>query len=275
MRSFPLAFFLLQAVACGSSGKTSDVLPEATGEVAPLDMQYTELREDVAEASDLQATDEMSADPAGDILDTPGALDETTPWSCLSGQGGTSTLPGVHIELDSDMECVFRVSRALAGVSIAYQVVVDQDVQNVKPVPQDDGHCGKPAWPDGLILFEELSGQGQKYCKCDIGLCPPPDQKPVTIKKGVYPFTFEWHGRNWQGPSDTGNPEGEPFPPGTYILTISAKGEAKVLGMPTFQPFEVVRTVPIKIEPDPLPELTETVPESPAGDFYVPAPDSE
>ena len=33
-----------------------------------------------------------------------------------------------------------------------------------------------------------------------------------------------WDGRNWYGPSDTGNREGAAFPPGTYTIALSATG---------------------------------------------------
>ena len=46
----------------------------------------------------------------------------------------------------------------------------------------------------------------------------------MTLRAGRYEGSFEWTGRNWYGPSDTGNPMGAPFPPGTYTLEIRAEG---------------------------------------------------
>jgi len=46
----------------------------------------------------------------------------------------------------------------------------------------------------------------------------------VTIKKGTYHATFTWDGKNWSGPSDTGNPKGAAFPTGDYHLDVSAIG---------------------------------------------------
>jgi hypothetical protein len=46
----------------------------------------------------------------------------------------------------------------------------------------------------------------------------------VRLAAGRYAGTFEWTGKNWQGPSDTRNPMGEPFPPGRYSFEVRAGG---------------------------------------------------
>jgi hypothetical protein len=69
----------------------------------------------------------------------------------------------------------------------------------------------------------------------------------MTLVPGSYPGTFKWDGRNWYGPSDTNNPEGAPFPPGHYMLTVSAKGE---LALPDpAAPFLVMGTFGIDLTP--------------------------
>lgn len=273
-----LAAMALAGLACGGGDEgTGDV--SAGPEADALDVTALE------GVSWLDALDEADL-PGAEVPEDPGAAqeaadtvyqdpidEEVQPLECLAGAGGSSTLPGVRIEFLATAECVFTLSRAAAGISIPYQVVVDEDVPNVKPAPQDAGHCGKPAWADGLILFEVLEGQGQKYCLCDEGLCAPSEPAAVTLKKGVYPFAFEWDGRNWEGPSDTGNPEGAPFPSGHYTLVVSARGEAKVLGMPVFSEFEVAATFPITLLDDPKEEPPELAPDVPAKDFYIPAPE--
>ncbi len=194
-------------------------------------------------------------DPGGDVPTV----------GCLATNGHYSNLDGVRIEF-TGTECHWLQSQALAGVKVPYQVVIAKDVDLVTPKPQDAGQCDLPG-PSGLILFEKLEGDSQAYCKCDTGLCQGTTQT-VTLKAGTYPGEFEWHGRNWEGPSDTGNPEGAPFPAGKYTLTVRAKGEAKIYGVK--QDFEVSATFTIEISDDPLPELPEPEPDVPAQDFYIP-----
>jgi hypothetical protein len=159
---------------------------------------------------------------------------------------GSSTLPGVHIDFPAQ-PCKFTLAEAAAGISIAYSVVIDQSVSGVLPEPQDAGNCGSPG-PSGLIVFEQLEGGGQSYCLCDVGLCPPPSDVPVTLSPGTYPGTFEWDGKNWNGPSDTGNPKGSPFPAGSYTLTVSAIGQSESMGG-NKNPFKVEGTFGIVLVP--------------------------
>lgn len=135
----------------------------------------------------------------------------------------SSTLSGVSIAFP-EQSCAFTLAQAAAGIAIDYQVVVNPSVQNVVPKPQDAGGCGTPG-ASGLIVFEELEGGGQKYCLCDVGPCPAPPGNAVNLNEGTYGRTFKWDGKNWDGPSDTVNPEGAPFPPGHYTLHVSAIGD--------------------------------------------------
>jgi hypothetical protein len=159
--------------------------------------------------------------------------------------GGASTLAGVTIDFPPQ-NCTFTVAEAAAGITIDYQVVVAQDVMGVIADTQDAGGCGSPGM-SGLILFEDLSGNGQHYCLCDIGLCPGPSGTPVTLPAGTYPGSFSWEGINWGGPSDTGQPFGPPFPPGSYTLEVSALGD--VMDMNGTVPFSVTGTFPIHLVP--------------------------
>ena len=93
-----------------------------------------------------------------------------------------------------------------------------------RPSPNDAGNCQAPG-ASGLIVSGEVDGDGQHYCLCDQGLCPPPSDPPVELVAGSYPETFGWNGVNWNGPSDTANPFGPPFPPGDYIVQVRATGE--------------------------------------------------
>jgi hypothetical protein len=158
--------------------------------------------------------------------------------------GSDSTLPGVAIEFTT-ADCTYTLAEAAAGIEIGYRVVAAADVPNVVPTPQDAGGCGKPG-PSGLIPFAKLEGNNQSYCICDEGICPS-NPSAVTVPAGSYPGTFAWDGVNWTGPSDFGNPKGEPFPPGDYTLTVSAIGKWDDAG--TQKDFSVKGTFVVHLVP--------------------------
>ena len=151
-----------------------------------------------------------------------------------------STLPGVAIAVGGP--CRFTLAQARAGLRFPYEVRIEQDVDGVAPTPQGSGGCGEPG-DSGLIVFGRIDGGGQSYCLCDTGLCPDRERVPGKLPRGRYAGTFEWDGMSWNGPSDTGQPKGAPFPPGTYTLTLSAVG-----GYGTGN-FEVVGTYQITLVP--------------------------
>jgi len=154
------------------------------------------------------------------LSDDDDAVDLT--GMCLD-VGGTSTLPGACIRMDAQ-DGLTSVEAAAAGIQIPYTVIVERPIDDVVPFPQDAGNCGQPD-ETGLVVFERLQGGGQVYCVCDEGLCAGPDRTPRSIPAAATARNFEWTGRNWTGPSDTGMPPGEPFPPGLYTLTVSATGQ--------------------------------------------------
>jgi hypothetical protein len=172
-----------------------------------------------------------------------GAVSCTTdePTDCVVDGG--SELSGVSIAI-SDDDCVFTLAEAQAGLSIPYVVTVAEPVAAVSPSAQDDGGCDDPG-PSGLIVFERLSGGEQSYCLCDVGLCFVEDHT-TDLVPGTWEHSFEWDGVNWFGPSDFGNPKGEPFPPGTYTLKVSAKGTF-LLGGDAVVPYEVWSTLQITL----------------------------
>jgi hypothetical protein len=134
----------------------------------------------------------------------------------------SSNLPGVSIQFPN-APCTFSLAQAAGGIQIAYQVVVAQNLAGVHPTPGDAGHCQTPD-ASGLIVGFSFDGNGQKYCRCDTGLCAAATTFTTAPAVGSYDTTIAWDGRNWSGPSDTGNPEGAAFPVGTYQLTLTAAG---------------------------------------------------
>ncbi|MCA9683871.1 MAG: hypothetical protein KC457_16845 [Myxococcales bacterium] len=145
---------------------------------------------------------------------------------------GTSTLPGACIDFAGDGGS-WTVAQAAAGIDIPYTLVVETDIAGVVPRPQDAGRCGSPEL-GGLILFERiLDGDETRWCMCDTGLCPSGPNEARTLTTGRSQGSFRWNGVEWQGPSDTNNPQGPPLAPGVYTLEISAVGTVEG------RPFEV------------------------------------
>ena len=178
--------------------------------------------DDVTADDDDATGDDDDSTPGDDDDSTAGDDAAATGGFCADVDGSESNLPGVCIRMDAQ-DGLYSLDQAATGISIPYTIIVEEDVDDVVPLPQDAGQCGQPG-PSGLIVFEQLTGNGQSYCICDQGLCMGPDETPRTIPAGGTVAAFEWTGRNWGGPSDTGNPLGEPFPAGIYTLRVSAVG---------------------------------------------------
>jgi hypothetical protein len=112
-------------------------------------------------------------------LDVSIVPDAESDPSCV--RGGSSTLPGVRIDFCTS-RTTFSLAEAAAGVTVPYRLVADQEVTGVYTRQRDDGGCGQPG-ASGLILLAVLSGNGQRYCLCDIGLCrvPPSDIQTTVL----------------------------------------------------------------------------------------------
>ncbi|MCL2449160.1 MAG: hypothetical protein FWD17_09450 [Polyangiaceae bacterium] len=257
-RTQTLLVLALGAVACTGSTSANDtpvaqndggadvsVLPDGTTDDAPGRVG------DDAEPDAPAASDDAPSDDAPSVDDAPAdAPPDQSSTSCDIVDD--STLPHVHIQFQGvsanqpSPVCVFTVAQAQAGITIGYNIVVDQDVPDFTPAPPypypDHVGAGANFFQTGaanLAVKAVLSGAGQSYCVCDLGLpypqCPVGDGEggtapldsnadacaPVTIPAGAYPMTFTWDGRNWDGPSDTGNEEGNLFPAGDYQLVVS------------------------------------------------------
>lgn len=150
----------------------------------------------------------------------------------------------VSIQFPKD-EYVFTLAEVAKGVRFEYRVVVRRDFEGVVPRAQDTGRAAGPG-SSGLYPFEKISGDGQSYSLADIGLGQPKDS-PRGIQKGTHLLSFDWDGKNWAGPSDTSNPKGPPFPPGTYQLTVRLTGE--VLTPDGRRPYEISRSASVQLVP--------------------------
>ena len=153
-----------------------------------------------------------------------------------------SSLAGVEIQFP-EAACTYFTSQLSEGVTIPYQIVVTQS-HLVSPTSQQNG-CDE-AGPSGLRAFERIYGTDylgneNQYCLCDVGLC---EDSPIEsmVQPGTYQGSISWEGRNWNGPSDTGNPQGEPFVGGSYTVEVKAIGETD-----DGTPYEVIGELPITI----------------------------
>ncbi len=117
----------------------------------------------------------------------------------------------------------FTQAEAMGGVALNYDLVVRGDTPPLA-VFRDSECSGNNLGASGILVFEEITGNGQRYAwdDCGLGFFPETEAKP--IPQGRYAYTMQWDGRNWAGPSDTNNPKGPPFPPGEYMLTVSTWG---------------------------------------------------
>ncbi|HEY2513968.1 MAG TPA: hypothetical protein VGI39_24040, partial [Polyangiaceae bacterium] len=150
--------------------------------------------------------------------------DGSTPQACTSTQ--TSDLDGVTIKF-TQANCGFTLAQAAAGIDLTYEIDVAHDIDGATFRPLDEGRCNKPKDGSGLAPMETVAGNGQSYSLFDVGGCVFADGggfEDTTIKAGTYARTMHWDGKNWKGPSDTSNPEGAPFPAGTYALNVDAQG---------------------------------------------------
>jgi len=138
---------------------------------------------------------------------------------------GSSDLPGVSIEFPDD-RCRYSMAEVAAGIPINYTVVVASTLTDVTPTALDAGGCAQPDRELGLMPLLQITGLGQSYCACDLGLClrDGSAQPTTVVPAGRYDRTMPWTGRNWGGPSDTNRPLGDAFLPGTYTFNVTASG---------------------------------------------------
>jgi|SRR5450631_3180371 len=134
--------------------------------------------------------------------------------------GLTSNLRGVALTFD-EAPCSYSRAEIAAGIEIPYHEEIASALEGLHPVDDDGGPCQQPD-AAGLIVSYDIAGGGQRYCICDVSLCLQSFTTSTTV--GSYAHQIAWDGRNWDGPSNTDNPEGAPFPVGTYTVTVTAIG---------------------------------------------------
>ncbi len=227
----------LALAACNPKDEATDA-DTATGTATT-----TSTGEALTDAPTAGTTDESGAATSGpsvttDTSESP-TTDATTGSPVLCEGTGESSLTGVSIEFPPQ-PCTFTLAEAAAGLKFDYSVEIAGELSGV--TRDSNTTCGEPG-ASGLIVSYSITGGDQGYCLCDSGLCPGPDPTPVTLAPGSFPDFADWNGTNWNGPSDTNNPYGPPFPPGDYTLRVAAIGTVDGAA------YEVVCELPITLVP--------------------------
>jgi hypothetical protein len=178
--------------------------------------------DDAAPHEETAAPPDSAGPDAGlDNVTTPDATEEDFAPQPGCQYESDGSLPSLTIDLSGN-KCKFTLAEAAGGIKFSYRIKVAKKLEKVASIPLDAGKCDEVA-ACGLRMFEKIYGGDNHFCWCDAGLCGKVAE-PLDIAGGTYSDSFVWNGRNWNGPSDTGTPPGEPFPPGTYTLVLRAEG---------------------------------------------------
>lgn len=120
----------------------------------------------------------------------------------------------------------FSQAEAAKGVTLKYELIVDRDF-----LACVDAERGSNDGSNAFPVFEVIHGGDHLYGRVNLAIPPatPPHYAGEAAKvysRGRYRYEMKWDGRNWRG-SDGCSPEapnGPPFPPGEYQLTLTASG---------------------------------------------------
>ncbi|MGZ3422219.1 MAG: hypothetical protein ACXVEF_36015 [Polyangiales bacterium] len=131
-------------------------------------------------------------------------------------------LTGVRVCISADT-CSFNSG---TGGTFTYEVTVDDTAPILHTAATGPGCSVCASWSADPLSFVSwnIGGGSIRYCMCDTGCCAPQTEKTITLDRGKKSGTIDWPGKQWNGPSDTGAPLGDPFPPGTYSVSVSFQG---------------------------------------------------
>lgn len=253
--------------ACGSTPESVTETPDAVDAAGNLDATppLDAPPADVADALGEVSGDAVFDEPPGDNAVADAALDSTpdaepdvtldaapdaepdvdadaTGFECRPGFATTDF--GVALSIDL-ARCEFSLAELSSGVSLDYTVLIESSDVEVWSEPLDAGQCARPD-ESGLALQERVQGNGQSWCVCDEGRCMGSEPEFRPLDPGTYAGAIEWDGRNWFGPSDFGNPPGDPFPPGDYLFVVRAAGQYRLSDGST-PSWDISATAPIRV----------------------------
>jgi len=166
---------------------------------------------------------------------------QTLPDGPCAVEGVTGTLPGVTLAVRSS-SCVYKRG---TPATFTYEVTTT----GVPPItlPQNTGGCSDcGVYTTDPLSFTSYSiggtsagGEHQQYCLCDVGCCFGTNGQQVQVEATTKTYSIDWTGHEWDGPSDTGNPQGDAFLPGRYDVFVTFKGFDQGLVEATL-PIEIV-----------------------------------
>ncbi|MBN1959579.1 MAG: hypothetical protein JW841_01420 [Deltaproteobacteria bacterium] len=133
-----------------------------------------------------------------------------------------SDLPGVSIEFPHQ-SCDYTIEQAQLGFYVDYIVKINETITDVIPRALDTGDCEKPG-PSGLVIHYQFGDDPYVYCQCNTQLCTNEPLATVTLEPGEFASHVWVQARQWQGPSDTNEMPGDPFPVGEYDVILVAEG---------------------------------------------------
>ncbi|WP_437589423.1 hypothetical protein [Sorangium sp. So ce1000] len=139
------------------------------------------------------------------------------------------TIPGVKISIESS-RCAYHQGEPAEFI---YTVTTDASVPPIDVAASTGcGLCVKPTSDPLSLVSYKISGlswaadpEPQLYCLCDVGCCAPDEATTVQVDATTATQTIRWSGRQWTGPSDTSNPEGAFFAPGSYDVEVTFDGK--------------------------------------------------
>jgi hypothetical protein len=144
-----------------------------------------------------------------------------SPCSACSPPG---SIAGVSVCVSAST-CVYEQGK---GGTFKYEVTVGPDAPLLHiEATTGCSFCGQFSSEPLSFINYAITGDGAQYCLCDTGCCPPKVAQEITLKQGKFEGSFDWPGKQWSGPSDTGNPLGAPFPPGSYTVAVTFSGAAE------------------------------------------------
>lgn len=162
------------------------------------------------------AVDGQSDEDAATVADA--SADAATPPLPCSIDVEDPALPGVRLHVEGD-RC-----RVQSGQEHEFRYTLELDAPIAYTAPDSGGGCSRCGGygDDPLALIDFSIGADQTwYCLCDVGCCPPTTSSMHTLLTGTFTDVIVWPGRAWNGPSDTDEPLGAPFPAGDYDVSVT------------------------------------------------------
>lgn len=162
--------------------------------------------------------------PPADSAPRPSYL-QTLPDGPCAVENVTGTVSGVTLAIRSDA-CVYKRG---SSATFRYEVTATANTPPIKVPARTACECSdRTADPASLLHWSihgtSPAGDEKRYCICDVGCCPPGPAQKIQLDARESSGTIEWPGREWNGPSDTGNPLGDVFPPGRYEVSVIFEG---------------------------------------------------